>query len=98
MFKHILRLYLLGAIIVPTVAISYSFIWYRVEYYMAVDLYPSQKERAEIHRNNALWLGMWGGLYGIISTTATGFLLQDLRSTQLQSKVKQSTDDSQAVK
>lgn len=82
MLKNIIRLYLMGAILVPTVAVAYCFIWYRVEYYMAVDLYPEQSARAEIHRNNSLWLGLWGGVYGIVSTTAAGFLLHDLRSAQ----------------
>lgn len=93
MIKLILRIYLVCAIIVPTVAIIACFKWYTVEYSMAVNLYPSQKERSEIHRNNALWLGLWGGIYGIISTTATGFLLLDIQL----SKTKKQSENNQSL-
>ena len=36
-----------------------------------------QYERAEIHRENALWLGMWGGLYGVSGVLSAGVLLLD---------------------
>lgn len=70
-----IKLYLWSSILVTTTAILACFGWYRVEYYMAVDLYPRHPERAAIHRVNALWLGLWGGVYGIISVTACGALL-----------------------
>jgi hypothetical protein len=73
-----LKLYLWSSIFVTTTAIIACFGWYKTEYDMAFKLYPAQKERSEIHRNNALWLGLWGGVYGIIGVTAAGFLLQDM--------------------
>jgi hypothetical protein len=92
MFKLLLRIYLIGAIIIPTVAIAASFVWYIQEYDMAYALHKTDKETAYIHRNNSLWLGLWGGVYGIISTTAAGFLLYDLRSSNHYSSITEKSD------
>ena len=71
----LIKLYLWSSLIITTTSIIACFGWYRVEYYMAVDLYPKQPERAAINRVNALWLGLWGGVYGISGTLAGGALL-----------------------
>ncbi len=76
---NFLRLYLLASVCVTTTAIIACFYWYVEEYATAVRLDKVAPQRAAIHRNNALWLGMWGGLYGISGVIAGGFLLQDLR-------------------
>lgn len=82
MVKLLLRAYLIGAIIVPTIATQACFVWYIQEYDMAYSLHKTDKEASSIHRTNSLWLGLWGGVYGIISTTAAGFLLHDIRTAQ----------------
>lgn len=79
MFKFILRLFLVGAIIVPTVSTAACFVWYIQEYDMAYALHKKDKEAASVHRVNSLWLGLWGGVYGLIATTSAGFLLLDLK-------------------
>jgi len=33
--------------------------------------------RAEIHRTNSLWLGLWGGVFGLTGVTAAAGLLKD---------------------
>lgn len=74
--KHILRAYLFSAVVVTTTAVGACFIWYVQEYDLAYKLDRNGKtERAEIHRTNALWLGLWGGIYGLSGVVAASSLL-----------------------
>ena len=76
--KTLLRIYLASALAVTTTSIAACFVWYVQEYDMAYKLdRQGQYERAEIHRNNSLWLGMWGGLYGVSGVLSAGVLLLD---------------------
>ncbi len=78
--RALLRLYLMSAILVTTTSVAACFVWYIQEYDMAYKLDRlGNTERAEIHRNNSLWLGMWGGLYGLSGTLSAGLLLLDLK-------------------
>jgi len=74
--KRILRAYLFSAVVVTTTAVGACFLWYIQEYDLAYKLDRTGKiERAEIHRTNALWLGLWGGIYGLTGVVATSALL-----------------------
>jgi hypothetical protein len=78
MVKLLLRLFLASSIFVTLIATGASFVWYIQEYDMAYALYKTDKEASNIHRTNSLWLGLWGGVYGLISVTSAGFLLLDI--------------------
>lgn len=73
--KRILRAYLFSAVVVTTTAVGACFIWYVQEYDLAYKLDKKYQERAEIHRTNALWLGLWGGIYGLTGVVAASTLL-----------------------
>jgi len=73
--KRILRAYLFSAVVITTTAVGACFIWYVQEYDLAYKLDKKSPERAEIHRTNALWLGLWGGIYGLTGVVAASALL-----------------------
>jgi len=76
--QKLLNLYLLTALVLTTTAVGACFVWYKQEYDLAYKLDRSgQIQRAEIHRTNSLWLGLWGGVYGLTAVTAAGFLLSN---------------------
>lgn len=81
MIKFFIRLFLVGSIVTTLAATGASFVWYIQEYDMAYALHKTNKNEAAIHRNNSLWLGLWGGVYGLISVTSAGFLLLDLKGS-----------------
>jgi hypothetical protein len=74
--KYLLRAYLFSAVVITTTAVGACFVWYIQEYDLAYKLDRTGKtERAEIHRTNSLWLGLWGGIYGLTGVVAAGALL-----------------------
>ena len=76
--KLFLRSYLYASIALSTTAVVACFIWYKQEYDLAYKLDRSgQIERAEIHRTNSLWLGLWGGVYGLTGVVAASALLKE---------------------
>lgn len=81
MIKFFIRLFLASSIFTTLVATGASFVWYIQEYDMAYALHKTNKEASAVHRNNSLWLGLWGGVYGLISVTSAGFLLLDLKGS-----------------
>ena len=81
--KRILRAYLFSAMVITTTAVGACFLWYVQEYDLAYKLDRTGKiERAEIHRTNALWLGLWGGIYGLTGVVAAAALLKDARDSR----------------
>lgn len=76
--KTVLKVYLYASIAITTTAVAACFIWYKQEYDLAYKLdRGGEIKRAEIHRSNSLWLGLWGGVYGLIGVTAAAALLND---------------------
>jgi len=74
--RKLLKAYLLSAAVITTTAVCACFIWYVQEYDLAYKLDRTGKtERAEIHRTNSLWLGLWGGIYGLTGVVAASALL-----------------------
>ena len=73
--KKLLKAYLISAVVITTTAVGACFIWYVQEYDLAYKLDKKYQERAEIHRTNALWLGLWGGIYGLTGVVAASALL-----------------------
>jgi hypothetical protein len=74
--RYLLRAYLFSAVVITTTAVGACFVWYIQEYDLAYKLDRTGKiERAEIHRTNALWLGLWGGIYGLTGVLAASALL-----------------------
>jgi hypothetical protein len=73
--KKLLKVYLFSAVAITTTAVGACFIWYVQEYDLAYKLDKKYPERAEIHRTNALWLGLWGGVYGLTGVVAASALL-----------------------
>ena len=81
--KKLLRAYLFSAVVITTTAVGACFLWYVQEYDLAYKLDRTGKiERAEIHRTNALWLGLWGGIYGLTGVVAAAALLKDARDSR----------------
>ena len=79
----ILRIYLTSALALTTIAVLACFVWYKQEYDLAYKLDRSGKtERAEVHRTNSLWLGLWGGVYGLTGVTAAAALLKDAKKSE----------------
>jgi hypothetical protein len=76
--KTVLKAYLYASIAITTTAVAACFIWYKQEYDLAYKLDKGGEiQRAEIHRTNSLWLGLWGGVYGLAGFTAAAALLKD---------------------
>jgi hypothetical protein len=81
--KKLLEFYLASAVTVTTVATSACFLWYVQEYGAAYKYHKVAPEVSQIHRNNSLWLGLWGGLYGLTGVTAaTGLALSLSKKNQ----------------
>jgi len=81
--KTVLKAYLYASIAITTTSVAACFIWYKQEYDLAYKLDKSGEiQRAEIHRTNSLWLGLWGGVYGLTGVTAAGCLLISARKNQ----------------
>jgi hypothetical protein len=77
--KHLINLYLFSALSITTTAVIACFYWYVPEYYTAVKLDKIAPERAQIHRTNALWLGLWGGVYGLTGVVSAIGLSQGIK-------------------
>jgi hypothetical protein len=73
--KKFLRAYLLSAVVLTTTAVGACFVWYVQEYDLAYKLDKTYPQRARLHRTNALWLGLWGGIYGLTGVAAASALL-----------------------
>jgi len=74
--KPILKAYLYESI--ATTLAAANLIWYQQEYDLTYTLEKiGEIQRAEIHRTNSLYLGLWGGLYGLAGVTAGAALLKD---------------------
>ena len=73
--KKLLRIYLFSAVVVTTTAVGACFVWYVQEYDLAYKLDKTYPVRSQIHRTNALWLGLWGGIYGLTGVAAASALL-----------------------
>lgn len=77
--KPFLNFYLSSALAITTTATIACFYWYIPEYYTAVKIDKTYPERAEIHRTNALWLGLWGGIYGLTGVISAIGLSNNLK-------------------
>jgi hypothetical protein len=73
--KKLLKTYLISAVVITTTAVGACFIWYMQEYDLAYKLDKTYPVRAQIHRTNALWLGLWGGIYGLTGVVGASALL-----------------------
>jgi hypothetical protein len=73
--KKLLKAYLISSMVITTTAVGACFIWYMQEYDLAYKLDKTYPERAVIHRTNALWLGLWGGIYGLTGVIGASALL-----------------------
>jgi len=83
MNSALFRMYLYLSVAVTTTAVLACFVWYKQEYDLAYKLDRSGKmERAEIHRTNSLWLGLWGGIYGLTGVVAAAALLKDAKDSK----------------
>jgi len=80
--KALLNFYLASAILVTTASTGACFIWYVQEYYTAVKIDKIAPERAQIHRTNALWLGLWGGIYGLTGVVSAIGLSQGIKKEE----------------
>jgi hypothetical protein len=76
--KKLLTAYLYASVVLTTTAVGACFIWYKQEYDLAYKLdMVGKTERAELHRNNSLWLGLWGGIYGLTGVSSVAALLKN---------------------
>lgn len=83
MMKKLLTTYLYASVVITTTAVGSCFVWYKQEYDLAYKLDKvGQVERAEIHRTNSLWLGLWGGVYGLTGVVAAAALLKDNKNSK----------------
>lgn len=73
--KRILRAYVFSAVVATTTAVGACFIWYVQEYDLAYKLDKKYLQRAQLHRTNAPWLGLWDGIYGLTGVVAASALL-----------------------
>jgi hypothetical protein len=77
--KHIINFYLASALTVTTTATAACFVWYVQEYDAAYKYHKTSPEISQIHRNNSLWLGLWGGIYGLTGVVSAIGLSQSLK-------------------
>jgi len=49
------------------------------EYNAAYKYYKIVPETSQIHRTNALWLGLWGGIYGLTGVVSAIGLSQGIK-------------------
>jgi hypothetical protein len=80
--KVLLNFYLASALAVTTVATGACFVWYVQEYDSAYKYHKISPEVSQIHRNNSLWLGLWGGIYGLTGVLSAIGLSQGLKKDQ----------------
>lgn len=80
--KTLLNFYLASAITVTTAATAACFVWYVQEYDAAYKYHKVAPEVSQIHRNNSLWLGLWGGIYGLTGVVSAIGLSQGLKKEQ----------------
>lgn len=80
--KGLLNFYLASALSVTTVATGACFVWYVQEYNMAYKYHKTAPEASKIHRDNSLWLGLWGGIYGLTGVVSAIGLSQGLKKDQ----------------
>ncbi len=77
--KGILNFYLASALSVTTAATGACFVWYVQEYDAAYKYHKVAPEVSQIHRNNSLWLGLWGGIYGLTGVVSAIGLSQGIK-------------------
>lgn len=77
--KQILNFYLASSLFITTVATGACFVWYVQEYDSAYKYYKISPEASQIHRTNSLWLGLWGGIYGLTGVVSAIGLAQGLK-------------------
>lgn len=77
--KGLLNFYLASALSVTTVATGACFVWYVQEYDAAYKYHKVAPEVSQIHRNNSLWLGLWGGIYGLTGVVSAIGLSQGIK-------------------
>jgi hypothetical protein len=77
--KALLNFYLASALSVTTVATGACFVWYVQEYDAAYKYHKVSPEVSQIHRNNSLWLGLWGGIYGLTGVASAIGLSQGIK-------------------
>ena len=77
--KGLINFYLASALSVTTVATGACFVWYVQEYDTAYKYHKVSAEVSQIHRNNSLWLGLWGGIYGLTGVVSAIGLSQGLK-------------------
>jgi hypothetical protein len=80
--KALLNFYLASALSVTTVATGACFVWYVQEYGAAYKYHKVAPEISQIHRNNSLWLGLWGGIYGLTGVVSAIGLSQGIKKEQ----------------
>jgi hypothetical protein len=80
--KALLNFYLASALSVTTVATGACFVWYVQEYDAAYKYHKVAPEVSQIHRNNSLWLGLWGGIYGLTGVVSAIGLSQGIKKEQ----------------
>lgn len=80
--KTLLNFYLASAITVTTAATAACFVWYVQEYDAAYKYHKVAPEVSQIHRNNSLWLGLWGGIYGLTGVVSAIGLSQGIKKEQ----------------
>lgn len=82
LMKGLLNFYLASALSVTTVATGACFVWYVQEYDAAYKYHKVAPEVSQIHRNNSLWLGLWGGIYGLTGVVSAIGLSQGIKKEQ----------------
>lgn len=80
--KAFLNFYLTSALLVTTSAAGACFLWYVQEYSAAYKYYKIAPEVSQVHRNNSLWLGLWGGIYGLTGVMSAIGLSQNIKKEQ----------------
>lgn len=80
--KGLLNFYLASALTVTTAATGACFVWYVQEYDAAYKYHKVAPEISQIHRNNSLWLGLWGGIYGLTGVVSAIGLSQGIKKDQ----------------
>jgi hypothetical protein len=80
--KFFLNFYLFSALTITTVSTGACFVWYVQEYNSAYKYHKINPEVSQIHRNNSLWLGLWGGIYGLTGVVSAIGLSQGIKKNQ----------------
>jgi len=80
--KRLLNFYLASALSVTTVATGVCFVRYVQEYVAAYEWERLNPGISQIHRNNYLWLGLCGGIYGFTGVVSAIGLSQSIKKEQ----------------